>query len=355
RNMRNGSGKIVPASAQFRAYRDNNPGPILDPTFEEARRPETKRIINQIAAAETARGNAFDRSKLFLAWQFTIASERSLTERVLHIRDEAFAALGDRNLADGVIQGAPPRFSITTVTPITDDPSKQRQVEGIVTVPNFLNLPPLPLVEELHSPVDTPAGDSLPMQAIPGGRFLYGLNGLPMQNPVLPTIDVPFVCTIPKAASGANPAHPTLYGHGLLGSRFESTGGSTERDRERNFMPCATNWMGFAEYDIANALVTLLDPSNMPSMIDRAQQGFLNFLYLGRALAHPSGLATAPAFKADSSSLFKSNELFYDGNSQGGIMGGALTALAVDHTRATLGVVGMNYSTLLNRSVDWEG
>ncbi len=36
-------------------------------------------------------------------------------------------------------------------------------------------------------------------------------------------------------------------------------------------------------------------------------------------------------------------------------MGGALTALGVDFTRSVLGVTGMNYSTLLNRSVDWEG
>src|SRR3546814_13381269 len=36
-------------------------------------------------------------------------------------------------------------------------------------------------------------------------------------------------------------------------------------------------------------------------------------------------------------------------------MGGALTALGVDFTRAVLGVPGMNYSTLLNRSLDWEG
>ncbi len=94
----------------------------------------------------------------------------------------------------------------------------------------------------------------------------------------------------------------------------------------------------------------------MPSMADRSQQGFLNFLYLGRALIHPKGLATAAAFKsADGTPLFKTGELFYDGNSQGGIMGGALTALSPDVRRATLGVTGMNYSTLLNRSVDWEG
>jgi hypothetical protein len=356
RNLKDGQGSAIPARAQFAAYRDNTPGPIGDLTFEETRRGELNRIIGEIDCAETARGHSFDRAALYLAWEFTVASERNLSERMLAIRDDAFAQLGDVNLADGVVQGAAPRFAITTVTDKSSDPRKLRQVEGTITVPNYLNLPPQPPLETLQSPVDTPAGDSLPGQAIPLGRFVYGPSGLPRQNPLLPTIDVPFVCTIPKAATAVDPAHPTLYGHGLLGSRFESTGGSTDRDRERNFMPCAVNWMGFAEYDVVNAVITLLDPSNMPSMIDRAQQGCLNFLYLGRALAHPQGLASHAAFQtADGEPLIKTGELFYDGNSQGGIMGGALTALSVDLTRATLGVTGMNYSTLLNRSSDWEG
>jgi hypothetical protein len=93
----------------------------------------------------------------------------------------------------------------------------------------------------------------------------------------------------------------------------------------------------------------------MPSMIDRAQQGFLNFLIFGRALAHPQGLATDPAFQEAGVPIIETGVLYYDGNSQGAIMGAALAALGVDFTRAVLGVPGMNYSTLLNRSVDWEG
>jgi len=357
RNMRNAQGGIIPAGPAFAAYRDNKTGPADDPTFGESRGDDVRKIIDEIQQAEVGRGNAFNRADLYLAWDFTIASERNLSERVLHIRDDAFAQLGDTNLADGVIQGAPPKFTVTKVTERTDG-ARVRQVEGTITVPNYLDLPPQPPVDEIPVPVDNPISDSLPGQAIPGIRFLYGADGLPMQNPVFPTIDVPFVCTIPKPDSAYDdgPAHPTLYGHGLLGSRFESTGGSTDRDRERNFMPCAVNWMGFAEYDVAGALITLLDPSNMPSMIDRAQQGFVNFLYLGRALAHPLGFATDTSFQgADHQPLFRTGQLFYDGNSQGGIMGGALTALGVDFTRSVLGVVGMNYSTLLNRSSDWEG
>ena len=355
RNLKDGGGAAILAGAHFAAYRDDTPGPAGDPAFEEERRADVERIIGEVAAAETARGNAFAKSELFLAWEFTVASERTLSERVLHIRDDAFAQLGDTDLDDGVIQGEPPAFSVTEVVDRSNDGARLRQVEGTVTVPNYLTLPPLPPVEEIPVPVDNPIGDSLPGQAIPNGRFLYGGDGLPGQNPLQPTIDVPFVCTIPKAATASQQAHPMLYGHGLLGSRYESTGGSTDRSRERNFMPCAVNWMGFAEYDVANAAVTLLDPSNMSSMADRAQQGFLNFLYLGRALAHPQGLASDLAFRSDAGSLFRTNELVYDGNSQGGIMGGALTALGVDFTRAVLGVPGMNYSTLLNRSIDWEG
>jgi len=350
RDMRDSQGNIIPAGPQFTAYRDNTVGPVGDPTFEESRRAEVSGIIGRVETAERARGNPFDRSALFLAWQFTIASGRNLSERVLHIRDDAFAQLGDVDLADGVIQGVAPRFAVTRVTPKDGDSTRLRQVEGTITVPNYLDRPPQP------AEADTGDIPSEVLQAIPGARFVYGLDGLPRQNPAIPTIDVPFVCTVPRVSTAQAPAHPTLYGHGLLGSRFESTGGSTDRDRERNFMPCATNWMGFAGYDLANAVATLMDPSNMPSMADRSQQGFVNFLYLGRALAHSKGLSTDPAFQDDEKQpLFLTNELFYDGNSQGGIMGGALTALAVDFTRATLGVTGMNYSTLLNRSVDWEG
>ena len=52
--------------------------------------------------------------------------------------------------------------------------------------------------------------------------------------------------------------------------------------------------------------------------------------------------------------MLDTSDVFYDGNSQGGILGGVLAAFAQDITRFSLGVPGMNYSTLLNRSVDFE-
>jgi hypothetical protein len=52
--------------------------------------------------------------------------------------------------------------------------------------------------------------------------------------------------------------------------------------------------------------------------------------------------------------VIDTSNLYYDGNSQGGIMGGALTALSPDFTRAALGVAGMRYSLLVPRSVDFD-
>jgi len=46
--------------------------------------------------------------------------------------------------------------------------------------------------------------------------------------------------------------------------------------------------------------------------------------------------------------------VFYDGNSQGGIFGGTIMAVAQDITRGVLGVPGMNYSLLLTRSSDFS-
>src|SRR3954451_16193028 len=47
---------------------------------------------------------------LWGAWHFTVASRRNLSERMLHIRDDAFAQLGDTNLADVKLAGSAPRY-----------------------------------------------------------------------------------------------------------------------------------------------------------------------------------------------------------------------------------------------------
>jgi hypothetical protein len=80
------------------------------------------------------------RSSLYLTWDCTVASERNLSERMLHIRDDAFHQLGDDNLADGTIQGNSPTFSIdSSQTQDNVNENIARIVHGTVTVPCYMD------------------------------------------------------------------------------------------------------------------------------------------------------------------------------------------------------------------------
>jgi hypothetical protein len=130
---------------------------------------------------------------------------------------------------------------------------------------------------------------------------------------------------------------------------------------------CATDWWGLAEQDTAYDITALQDLNNFPNVVDRLQQGVLNTLFLGRLMLNPKGFASNPAFRTAprplpvqivpgqiSAPLIDTSHLYYDGNSQGGIMGGMTTAVAPDFQRAVLGVSGMNYGNLLvQRSTDF--
>ena len=106
----------------------------------------------------------------------------------------------------------------------------------------------------------------------------------------------------------------------------------------------------------------LADLSTFTQLTDRMQQGFVNMIYLGRAMTMAGGFDTAPAFQIDPDGgggnpaapvlTTGPGNLYWEGISQGAIMGGALTALEPDLTQSVLDVTGMNYSTLLRRSSD---
>jgi hypothetical protein len=147
-----------------------------------------------------------------------------------------------------------------------------------------------------------------------------------------------------------------LYGHGLLGSDREvfTNPDIPEMAQEHNFVFCATPWEGMSSADIPNAGSVLANLSGMPTIADPLQQGMVNALYLGRLMTHPQGLAANPLLQSGGQPIVTPNQLFYDGNSQGGIEGGVLTAVAPDFRRAVLGVPGINYSVLLPRSRDWD-
>ena len=56
---------------------------------------------------------------LYLAWDFTVSSDENIAERMLQIRDDAFADLGDENLGDVAVQEDAPEFTVTSVENFT--------------------------------------------------------------------------------------------------------------------------------------------------------------------------------------------------------------------------------------------
>jgi hypothetical protein len=335
RGMLDAAGEPIPPSAAFRAQRDGD----ADDRYE--------RIFADLASA------GVDRADLYLAWDFTVASDLGIAGRALSIRDRAFAGLGDLDLADRVIQGDVPGWQVRSVEerPQADT---LRRVHLTVDVPNFL-FGNLTVTRPDHG------GDDVPQVRGPvGGRFRYAPEDRrfehPLRNPDEPTVAVPFTCDIPATATAEDPAVVSYYGHGLVGSRTQYQGSSGDVLRRLNVQYCSMEWVGLSLGDLPAIAVTLADISNFPTQADRGVQGLLNQLFMGRVLAHPDGPVTSAAFQDGSGRpLFDPTTLVYDGNSQGGIMGGALTALSPDFEYAVLGATGMNYSTLLQRSVDWEG
>ena len=312
RNMVNTSGQVIPAPPAFAALRDNT-----TTTFPaiELRRGEFEPIFEEMATA------GVNRADLYLSWYFTVASANSLAGRVLAMRDDAF----------GRLDGGSPKFAVTGTRTDGLQTGVAKVVTGTFEVPLYLN-----------------------NGGAPGATMVYSpLNGDPI---AVGTYTANFTCIVPTSAVLKGEARPVVYGHGLLGDSSEVTSAANQATAAAiNAVYCGTDSIGLAEGDVAFAGEALNNLSKFPSIPDRLQQGMLNTLYLGRLLVNENGLGSTKEFQTKAgANLLNSTSAFYDGNSQGAIMGGAVTAIAQDWTQATLGVGGMGYSTLLNRSVDFD-
>ncbi|HEX3295117.1 MAG TPA: hypothetical protein VHR38_15415, partial [Solirubrobacterales bacterium] len=192
RNLKDAAGQTIPAPEGFRYYRDQLPSseaPI------NAQRSRFESIFG------TLRGAGIRRSNLYLAWDFTVATDENIAARELHIRDDALASLGDTTPGDGVMDGSAPDFQVTQVdnfTPV-EDPEIARRVRGTFTVPCYLQ-----------------------PNCGPGGSFQLGADGLPSRNGGNDWT-ANFDCIIPRSAIDGTPTpgRPAIYGHGLFGSASE--------------------------------------------------------------------------------------------------------------------------------------
>jgi len=263
----------------------------------------------------------------YQAWDFTVASAQSLSGPALVMHDLAYQWLTTNHAPGGAYAtDYAPSFTVTSMA----DDNGVRDIHGTFQVPLFL-------------------GDTTQYSAMHTDSA-----GNPAINGAL-TWTANFICVLPSTVQMAGPATPTVYGHGLLGSAGEVEGGSFAAGVAHDLMGCATDWVGLSHNDVGNVARNLHDLSTFDTQVDHMLQGFVNFQFLGRLINSDSGFVTDPAFQSGGMPLFQTHDCHFMGYSQGGIMGGAASALSTEWTRAILGVPGMDYGgVLLNRSVDWN-
>ncbi|HMU26479.1 MAG TPA: hypothetical protein PKA56_03230 [Solirubrobacterales bacterium] len=326
RNLVTAAGKPIAAPTAFRYYRDQ---------IRSSQKPINDRRAHFEQMFETLKQAGIKRRDLYLAWDFTTASNENNYKRALSMRNRAFAELGDTNLGDQIVQGSAPQFTIDSVQVLpTGDIA--RKIKGHYTVPCFL---------------EPSCG--------PGGTMNLDANGLPSRNG---NYTANMECIIPRVAvqPGAEKTRPMVFGHGLFGDASGVNGGPNPPLAQKGMTICGTDEIGMSNSDVVQVMTSALQNlSHFNVLADRLAQGLINELFLARLMYHPNGLGTAPAFQdgdgfTAGQSLIKTDHVYYMGASQGGIMGGPLTALSPDFTQSSLLVGSMNYSVLLPRSIDFD-
>jgi hypothetical protein len=309
RSVVDATGAVIPPSAAFQALRD---GRTTDDAPLEALRPHYEELFAKLAAA------GIDRASLQMAWDYTTASQSTVTSDLLTMRDDALATVG--------AQG--PSY---TITKVEDAPNQYlaKRLHGLMTVPLYLNRPDV--------------GDD--------ERLVRDASGKPMQNG---TAQYPFVVLIPPSATPSNPAPILQNGHGLLGSLDEGTDSYfAQTCAQYNYIGVAVDWIGMAHDDSATMVDTATqDVGIFHGAVDRQQQGFVNALLAMRMMM--GSLSTDPELEQNGQSIVDTTRRFYRGDSQGGIFGTTYMSITTDVERGYLGEPGMPYELLLDRSQDFS-
>lgn len=293
---------------------------------------------------------SFNLTNLYAAWDFSVISAGGTSTTKFSDDDLADPALTMRDQAFKLVGKTTPVYRIFSDAVV----GSELQIAGSFQVPTFLTHCPTTQTAEFDS-----------TNTANCGAMNLDKHGLPLLEPSTlskgpdPTwsnqIWADFICVLPTSIQSGGPAVPTLYGHGLLGDATEVAGSSFVEGVAQNMMGCATDWDGMSDNDLLLVAASLNNMSTFNVNVDHMLQGFVNFQFLARLINQTNGFATNPDFKQGTEVRFEVGKCQYQGYSQGGIMGGALSAISNEWTRAVLGVPGENYGgLLLDRSVDWS-
>jgi hypothetical protein len=309
RNLVDTDGADITPSAQFQKVLDGVTADDANLFYRQARFDELFGILD---------GEGFAKADLVLAWDWMTGSTEARTGMMLHMRDEAFAA----------VDAMGPELNVIDVEEFTvaENPDTALRIRGTFDVPNYV------------------------VQDGPVKRLNIAADGMPEP---MGTRSPEFWINVPHSAIGG-PSHGAMfYGHGLFGRGARAQADFNSRIANNNDLIVfgASLWGMSETQEEDDAFAIVAELSNFPSIGDQLHQGFVEWLLLTRAVKNRLGSMTELTSRnvtADTS------ELFYSGISQGGIFGPTFLALTPDITRGHAGVPGHTYSVLLHRSVDFE-
>jgi hypothetical protein len=158
---------------------------------------------------------------------------------------------------------------------------------------------------------------------------------------------------VPRSALGGEAHGLMQYGHGLFGSGAEVRADYLDRvASDHHLIYFAASLTGMSGAEVPLVISALSDVTDFLAISDPLHEGLVEWLLLARAMR--AQLGALPALASRHVTIDPA-QLFYSGNSQGGIFGATYVALSTDITRGHLGVPGNNYVTLLPRSTDFGG
>lgn len=300
------NGAVLPPSSTFQALRDGTEGCDISVSRRRALYAD---IFDRLAKAGVPKAD------LQIAWDYTTASRENNTRRLLHMRDDALAQVGEEG----------PEYEVISHE---DNPSEhiRRRILVKMKVPLYLDKPG------------------------PGGKFILDDDGMPTQNG---TAEYEVLIHIPNAATTGTPGGLVQNGHGLLGSKAEGQNGYLAQFADGyNYVAFSVDFVGMASEDVPVITDSLVaDLAGFRGAVDRQHQGVLNSLLAMRMMK--GRFVNEPLAQFEGKSAIDPSEVHYRGDSQGGIFGGTYMAVTTDVTRGLLSVPGMPYSLLLNRSSDF--
>ena len=242
---------------------------------------------------------------LYLAWDFTVASGESLSGRMLQSATTPSAQLGDTNLADLKIQGRSPAFTIDRASPSSPPaPGARhdiaRRVEGTVTVPCYLDRAGCPAGARLHArsrrhPAPTPGN----------------------------TTNANFICNIPRRSTPHAPGRrrrstATACSAARRGQRRQRP---ADRPTSTDIVFCATDWIGMSDERHRERAHDPQRPVAVPHAGRPAAAGHPQLPVPGPGDDPPAGLRRQPGVPDRRAARCRPTRLFFDGDSQGGIIG----------------------------------